>query len=140
MRSIIVTLLITAGTLFVVGETQGLLLGVIGSTNIFAYNTDKSVSASRHAMNVKEFPFSVTGKVGAGTMVVTVSYARPPSFQDQTRSIIPEHTILRKTFREGQIIDMNESIHKGEGVYKIKLEFSKGTGRFTVMIPPRALM
>lgn len=135
MRGFIIFLVIVVGIFFGVGETRGWLVGVVGNTPIFAYKTDGSISGTRRLLNADEFVFSVGGEVTKGSVVVSVTYERPQSFQDQSKRALPERVEFEEAFREGEKINLQATVGKGAGVYKIRLNFSNGSGKFDVTLP-----
>lgn len=138
IRGLIFAIILVVGVTFLVGETRGILVGIVGSTEIFAYKSNDTIASSRTAFNSSEFSFGMVGKVGSGSVAVNVTYSRPRSFQDPTLARISERSIYEKIFHEGDIINLYETLHHGKGVYRVTLTFARGTGRFTVTMPVSA--
>lgn len=135
MRGFLIFIAVVAAVFFGVGQTRGWLVGVVGNTPIFAYNTSASISGMRNALNSEEINFSVEGKVQKGTVVVEATYERPQSFQNQTQKALPERTLFTQEFRKGETITVNEVVKGGQGFYRVRLSFNKGSGRFKVTLP-----
>lgn len=135
MRGFIIFLVIVAGIFFGVGETRGWLVGVVGNTPVFAYKTDGSISATRRLLNTDEFTFAVSGEVTKGSVIVYVTYERPQSFQNQSQRALAESIEYEQPFRKGEPINIEETVGKGQGVYKVRLDFTNGSGKFDVTLP-----
>lgn len=135
MRGLFFAIILVVGVTFLVGETRGILVGVVGSTDIFAYKSNGAIAGNRTTFNSSEFSFSVVGKVGDGSVAVNVTYSRPQNFKDPTLARINERSIYEEVFHEGDIINLHETLRRGKGVYRVVLTFAQGTGRFTVTIP-----
>lgn len=135
MRGFIIFLVIVAGIFFGVGETRGWLVGVVGNTPIFAYKTDGSLSATRRLVNADEFTFGVNGEVQKGSVLVFVTYERPQSFQNQSQRSLPESVEYEQAFRKGETINIEETVGKGKGIYKVRLDFTNGSGKFDITLP-----
>jgi|SRR5690625_4330722 len=135
MRRLLVFLLVVAGILLVIGEIRGLFLGFPGQTPVLAYKVDHTARAVRRTISRDSMPVRLTGDLRHGSLRVSVVYERPESFQTGAAGLPPE-TVFEKSFRNGERVNLNETISEGRGNYTVQLEFSEGTGLFTLRLPP----
>lgn len=137
MRRLLVFVLVVGGILLAIGEIRGLFLGIPGQTPVLAYKTDHTATSTRRTLSRDGVPVRLTGDVRHGSLRVSVVFERPQSFQTGAAGLPPQ-TVFERTFRNGERVNLNELISEGQGNYTVKLEFSEGTGLFTLKLPPAA--
>ncbi len=137
MRQFLIFLAVVAIAFFAIGEWRGVYLGILGQTPVIAYKTDHTAESSRRTINRDSLPVALTGQVRNGTLRVSVVFERPASFQTGAAGL-PAQTVFERTFRTGERVALNELIQEGRGDYTVRLEFTEGTGMFTLRMPAAA--
>ena len=135
MRDFIIFLAVCALIFFGVGETRGWHVGVLSQTPIFVYKSTSDAEAVRRLTSVDELPFTLSGELRSGTVVLEAYYERPESFQNPTQRILPERRVFERTFRAGQPIDFTDVLSGGRGVYTLRVIFDDATGRVRLNVP-----
>lgn len=137
MRQFLVFLVIVAVAFIAIGEWRGVYLGILGQTPVVAYKTDHTAESTRRTINRDNLPVTLSGQVRNGSLLVSVDFERPDSFQTG-RAGVPVQTVFERTFRTGERVALNELVEAGIGIYTVRLDFSEGTGVFTLRLPASA--
>jgi len=137
MRRLLIFLLVIAGIMLAIGELRGLFLGIPGQTPVLAYKTDHAARSTRRTINRDSLPVRLTGDVRHGSLLVSIVFERPQSFQTGAAALPPQ-TVFERTYRAGESVNLDETISEGRGDYTVLLEFSEGTGLFTLKLPAAA--
>ena len=137
MRDFLIFLAVVAAIFFGVGEWRGWYLGVPSQTPMFVYQKDYVAEASRRTINRDELPVKLVGRVRQGRVTVAVVYEDVGSFQ-AGRAAGGSEVVFEETYREGQLIALNESFEEGRGIYRVRLDFDDATGVFRLELPKAA--
>lgn len=135
MRDFIIFLAVCALIFFGVGETRGWHVGVLSQTPVLVYKSTSDAEAIRRLTSVDDLPFTFSGELRSGTVVLEAYYERTESFQNPTQRVIPQRRVFERTFQAGQPIDFSETLSGGRGIYTIRIIFDDATGRVGLDVP-----
>jgi len=138
VRGLIQFAIFIAAIFFIVGNFfGGWYLGILPQTQAFLYKKTYTATVTRRAISRSDLPFTIKGKLSDGSVTLQAIYEKPTSFQNPNRKAIAPKVYFEETFEANQPILISEELELGQGVYRIRLQFTDATGRIEVEVPPR---
>jgi hypothetical protein len=122
---------------FGVGEfAGGWHVGMPPQSPVWLYKKSSSNIITRRTVNSPSFPFTITGELQQGAVMVEAWYERPTSFQNPGQTSLPLRIYYTETFAAEMPIRLEHVMNQGQGIYTLRLTYQDATGSLRVRVPP----